>query len=115
MEDLARGGPEVALRDGSMVMSSHEDYTYHLDPASGELLRAAGAAGGELRQLDTNQRAPSVQGPGPSPHALNHCMNSMRGRRDRRRAQAARHLRPMSQTHRPYQRALLIIFEACVF
>ncbi len=60
VEDLAQGGPEVALRDGSTVMSSHEDYTYHLDPASGELLRAAGAAGGELRQLDTNQRAPGL-------------------------------------------------------
>lgn len=65
MEDLARGGPEVALRDGSTVMSSHEDYTYHLDPTSGELLRAAGAAGGELRQLDTSQRAPGVRAPGP--------------------------------------------------
>lgn len=63
VEDLARGGPEVALRDGSTVMSSHEDYTYHLDPASGELLRAAGAAGGELRQLDTNLRAHNVPHP----------------------------------------------------
>ncbi|KAK9828434.1 hypothetical protein WJX81_007728 [Elliptochloris bilobata] len=59
VEDLARRGPEVALLDGSTVMSSHEDFTYHLDPASGTLLRAAAAAGGDLAQLDTAQQVDS--------------------------------------------------------